>query len=92
MITPDDVLSAPSFPEALKFSVADGQLEGLAYDLEQEKSSLQKNVEKGRLSVWYPGLLEAAKAAVVEEADQQGEREASAAEDSADDDFEMGMD
>lgn len=51
-------------------------LKNLAHDLDDEDTALKKAVTKGRLEMWWPGMVEGAKSAVRREADELGEERA----------------
>ena len=51
---------------------SDSALKALAQDLEKEDRMLEDAIEKGRLEMWWKGIVEAAKASAREDADRRG--------------------
>lgn len=53
--------------------MADDKVDRLRKDLESEDLLLEKYIEKGRLEMWWKGVVEAAQRSVRDEKDQAGE-------------------
>jgi hypothetical protein len=57
-----------------RFSDNDNKIrEQIAADMKKEDEFLKHYIKSGRLEKWYPGIIEAAKKAVREEANERGE-------------------
>ncbi|MCJ1415772.1 hypothetical protein MMC32_002105 [Xylographa parallela] len=75
--SPSSILSAGTTVASLRTSSryankSDSALKALAQDLEKEDRKLEDAIEKGRLEMWWKGILEAAKASAREDADRRG--------------------
>ena len=55
-------------------TLPDASLAPIAKDLSIEDAQLQHYLAKGRLEIWWTGVMEAAKKAVRAEADEEGEK------------------
>ncbi|MCJ1379109.1 hypothetical protein MMC17_002209 [Xylographa soralifera] len=76
-IPPSAILSAGSTVASLRTSSryankSDSALKALAQDLEKEDRKLEDAIEKGRLEMWWKGIVEAARASAREDADRRG--------------------
>ncbi|MCJ1293924.1 hypothetical protein MMC34_005481 [Xylographa carneopallida] len=76
-LPPSAILSAGTTVASLRTSsryvnTADSTLKALAQDLEKEDRMLEDAIKKGRLEMWWKGIVEAAKASAREDADRRG--------------------
>lgn len=76
--SPSSLLSAGTSVASLRSSTRytrypDNVLSLLAKDHESEAAVLKCNIEKGRLEMWWKGVVDAAKTSVRDERDREGE-------------------
>ncbi|MCJ1404140.1 hypothetical protein MMC11_007365 [Xylographa trunciseda] len=76
-IPPSAILTAGTTVASLRTSsryanTSDSALKALAQDLEKEDRKLEDALEKGRLEMWWSGIVEAAKVSARSDADRQG--------------------
>ena len=76
-LSPDDVLGAGCTADELRHRYGEGAedyREPVARDLRTEDDLLQLYIEKGRLDLWFRGVMAAAKRSVRNDADAAGEK------------------
>ena len=79
-LAPLSLLGAGTSISSLQISpryqdIPDHTLASIAEDLQTEDEALEDCIDKGRLELWWQGVLEAAKQSARQESDQAGEKQ-----------------